>query len=68
MRDVILQEFATAVHFKRLTPEKLKEDGSFNLVDKNGQLIGIFVVPISPFKEDQIQAWRSQMNAALGKE
>ncbi len=67
MRDIALMDFATKVHFKRITPEQLREGGSFNIVDGSGLLIGIFAVPISDFKKSQIQSVCTQMNMAVGK-
>lgn len=67
MRDVTFKEFGSAVHFKRLTPEHIKEAGSFNVVDGAGQFIGIFVVPLSDAKKSQIQSICEMMNQAIGK-
>ena len=67
MRSVTLKSFGSAVNFNRLTPEDIKEGGSFNITDDKGQLIGIFAVPISGFKRDQIASLCDGMNQAVGK-
>lgn len=68
MRDIPITKFGTNLHFKKVTPEGLKQGGSFNLVDDKGDFVGIFVVPASAEKKHQFQSLCSQMNAALGKE
>lgn len=67
MRDVKLKTFGTSVNFNKLTADEIREGSSFNLVDEDGKFIGIFIVPISGFKKDQLQSIASAMNIAIGK-
>lgn len=68
MKDIPLSKFGTNLHFKKVTAEDLRQDGSFNLVDEKGNFVAILVLPASAEKRFQIQSLCSQMNSALGKE
>ncbi len=67
MRNVVLKTFAANVNFNRLTADGLRAEGSFNVVDEDGKLVGIFAIPLSGFKQQQIQSLCDGMNQALGK-
>lgn len=66
MEDVELKQLVTQLHFKKLTPEKLREMGSFNLV-QDGEFIAIMCVPVNEFKRKQIDSLCHAMNNAMGK-
>jgi len=67
MKDISLLQFGRDLQFKRLGVEELKQKGSFNLVDDNGQFVAMVVVPASAFKKQQITALAEAGNAALGR-
>jgi len=67
MRDVQLKTFAASVNFNKLTATDIRENGSFNLLDEDGTLVFIAVVPISGFKKNQIESIATSMNMAIGK-
>jgi len=66
VKDIPLSQLGTSLHFKKITVDKLKEGGCFNLVDADGKFVAMVIVPISAFNKDQFQALASQTNAALG--
>ncbi len=66
MKDIVIKDFATGLHFKRITADKLRQSPSFNLVDEEGKFVAVVVVPASFEKREQIQALCGQMNVALG--
>jgi len=65
MKDIPLKQFTTKVHFKKMTAEDLRKSPSFNLVDENGEFVAIVVVPVSPFRKNQIQNLAEAGNALV---
>lgn len=67
MRDIRLTDFGTKIHFKKLTAEELRQSGSFNLVDENGEFVAMVIVPASALKRKQFRNLADQGNLAVGR-
>ena len=65
MKDVSLKNFAASVNFNKLSADEIRAGGSFNVVDGEGKFVGIFVVPASDGKRDQIRIICESMNYAF---
>ena len=66
MRNVPIKEFATKLHFHKMTGEDLRKSGSFNLVDDDG-FICMVIIPASAAKKLQINSIAEAGNAAISR-
>jgi len=65
MEDIPIRKFVGDIWFKRKTDDELRKSPSFNLVDANGEFIGIMIIPASGEKKHQFQSQAQQGNVAI---
>ena len=56
MKAIKLKQFGYNLHFNKTTVDDLKKDGSFKMLDEDGQVVAFFMVPASGEKRNQLEA------------